>query len=67
MPLTWYFFAPPAGFEPATHGLGNRQSEPVFDLLRAIGNSARDSVIPQPSQNCRSLAVNDGEMAGGDV
>jgi hypothetical protein len=27
-PLTSYFAAPPAGFEPATHGLGNRRSIP---------------------------------------
>ncbi len=63
--LTSSFRAPPAGFEPATCGLGTLQSGRVFDQVRHGDESPSGTVIPKPSQNCGSLVVSGGKLIGG--
>ena len=57
----------PGRIRTSVFSLGTLQSGRVFDQLRGLGERARAIVIPQPSQDCGPLAVNDGQMAGGDV
>ena len=48
-------------------GLGTLRSEPVFAQVSPAGRFGLVSVFPRPSQNCRLLAVNDGQTAGDDA
>ena len=60
------FLAPPAGFEPATHGLGTRRSEPVFDQVTLGITIGMANVFPVPSHDYGSPTVYNGHMTGGD-
>ncbi len=66
-PSTWSFLAPPVGIEPTTCGLGNRWSGQVFVQVTPGARAWLASLFPQPSQECGSPSVYDGDSTGGDA